>query len=118
MMKAFEAQQLLMEAVMAKAGAMTGIAPANTGALTYVKIGLGPEAFVPSEFKPSDGMPLMEAADEINRRLQSHIEHFLFRDTPMPARLLPVPGQRFAGAYDHLSRLAEWTSVDGGEDSE
>lgn len=116
MMKAFEAPQLLMEAVMAKAGAMTGIAPADTGALTYVKIGLGPEAFVPSEFKPSDGMPLMEAADEINRRLQSHIDHFLFRDTPMPARLLPVPGQRFAGAYDHLARIAEWTSSDGGED--
>lgn len=116
MMKAFEAPQLLMEAVMAKAGAMEGIASANTGALTYVKIGLGPEAFVPSDFKAGDGMPLMEAADEISRRLQSHIDHFLFRETPMPARLLPVPGQRFAGTYDHLARIAEWTSSDGGED--
>lgn len=118
MMKAFEAPQLLMEAVMTKAGAMEGIASAETSALTYVKIGLGPEAFVPSDFKVAEGMPLMEAADEINRRLQSHIEHFLFRDTPMPARLLPLAGQRFAGAYDHLARVAEWTSVDGGEDEE
>lgn len=116
MMKAFEAPQLLMEAVMTQAGAMAGIAAAPTSALTYVKIGLGPEAFVPSDFKASDGMPLMEAADEISRRLQSHIEHFLFRDTPMPARLLPLAGQRFAGTYDHLARVAEWTSVDGGED--
>ncbi|KQN78108.1 double-strand break repair protein AddB [Devosia sp. Leaf64] len=116
MMKAFEAPQLLMEAVMSGAGAMTGLAAAPASALTYVKIGLGPEAFVPTEFKPGDGRPIMEAADEINRRLQSHIEHFLFRDTPMPARLLPLAGQRFAGPYDHLSRVAEWTSVDGGED--
>lgn len=116
MMKAFEAPQLLMEAVMTQAGAMTGITAAPTSALTYVKIGLGPEAFVPSAFKASDGMPLMEAADEINRRLQSHIDHFLFRETPMPARLLPLVGQRFAGPYDHLARVAEWTSVDGGED--
>ena len=116
MMKAFEAPQLLMEAVMTQAGAMTGITAAPTSALTYVKIGLGPEAFVPSAFRASEGMPLMEAADEINRRLQSHIDHFLFRDTPMPARLLPLAGQRFAGPYDHLARVAEWTSVDGGED--
>lgn len=116
MMKAFEAPQLLMEAVMTKAGAMNGVPSAPASALTYVKIGLGPEAFVPSDFKASDGMPLMEAADEINRRLQSHIEHFLFRETPMPARLLPLAGQRFAGPYDHLARVAEWTSVDGGED--
>ena len=116
MMKAFEAPQLLMEAVMTQAGAMDGITAAPTSALTYVKIGLGPEAFVPSDFKASGGMPLMEAADEINRRLQNHIDHFLFRDTPMPARLLPLAGQRFAGPYDHLARVAEWTSVDGGED--
>ncbi|HWV20995.1 MAG TPA: double-strand break repair protein AddB, partial [Devosia sp.] len=116
MMKAFEAPQLLMEAVMTKAGAMTGIPAAPASALTYVKIGLGPEAFEPADFKAADGMPPMAAADEINRRLQSHIEHFLFRETPMPARLLPLAGQRFAGAYDHLARVAEWTQVDGGED--
>lgn len=116
MMKAFEAPQLLMEAIMSGAGAMTGLAAAPASALTYVKIGLGPEAFTPTDFKPGEGMPIMEAADEINRRLQSHIEHFLFRDTPMPARLLPLAGQRFAGPYDHLARVAEWTSTDGGED--
>jgi len=115
-MKAFEAPQLLLEALMVQAGAMTGVAPAPAGALTYVKIGLGPDAFQPFGFAPGDGMPLMEAADEIGRRLQSHIDYFLFRDTPMPARLLPLAGQRFAGAYDHLARVAEWTSVDGGED--
>jgi len=47
--------------------------------------------------------------------MQRHVVHFLFGDVPMPARLLPLPGQRFAGAYEHLARVAEWTAVDGEE---
>lgn len=118
MMKGFEAPQLLVEALMAKAGGMKPIAPALAGALTYIKIGLGPDAFVINDFVTEDGMDLMEAADEIGRRMQSHIDFFLMRETPMPARLLPLPTQRFAGTYDHLARLAEWSAVDGGEEGE
>ena len=115
-MQAFEVPQLLLEAQMAKAGTLRdGIAPAPTSALTYIKVGLGPDAFTAKPFIPAEGFDLMAAADEITARMQRHVELFLLRDTPMPARLLPLPGQRFAGAYDHLSRLAEWTAVDGGE---
>jgi len=115
-MKAFEAPQLPLEALMAKAGALDGIAPAPASALTYVKIGLGPEAFRPSGFALPEDMTLMQVADEVGRRMQAHIDYFLLRPTPLPARLLPLPAQRFAGAYDHLARVAEWTAVDGGED--
>jgi len=117
-MQAFEVPQLLLEAQMAKAGTLKGdITPASTSALTYIKVGLGPDAFTAKPFTPADGFDLMAAADEITARMQRHIEFFLMRDTPMPARLLPLPGQRFAGAYDHLARVAEWTAVDGGEDA-
>ena len=117
-MQAFEVPQLLLEAQMAKAGTLKdGIAPAPTSALTYIKVGLGPDAFTAKPFIPADGFDVMAAADEITMRMQRHVELFLLRDTPMPARLLPLPGQRFAGAYDHLSRLAEWTAVDGSEDA-
>jgi len=115
-MKAFEAPQMLLEAEMAEAGALPGIAPAQTSALTYIKIGLGPDAFNPKAFSPADGHDIMSAADEIGRRMQRHVELFLFKDTPMPARLLPVKGQRFPGAYDHLARTDEWTAVDEEED--
>lgn len=118
MMRGFEAPQLLVEALMARAGAMLPHVSGPASALTYIKIGLGPEAFVINDFVAENGMTLEAAADEIGRRMQSHIEFFLLRDTPMPARLLPLAGQRFAGPYDHLSRLAEWTAVDGGEDAE
>jgi ATP-dependent helicase/nuclease subunit B len=112
-MKGFEAPQLLLEAAMGAAGAMEGIGAASTSALTYVKVGLGPEAFVPKAFVLGDEFGLMDAADEAANRMQRHVDTFLFNDTIMHARLLPLPGQRFAGAYEHLARTAEWTAVDG-----
>jgi ATP-dependent helicase/nuclease subunit B len=115
-MKAFEAPQMLLEAQMAKAGAMAGVPAADASALTYIKIGLGPEAFAPKEFSLGEGHTIMSAADEIARRMQGHVDFFLFRDNPMPARILPLKGQRFPGAYDHLARMDEWTAVDEEED--
>lgn len=115
-MKAFEAPQMLLEAQMAKAGAMAGVAGADSSGLTYIKIGLGPDAFSPKSYSVAEGYTLMEAADEIGQRLQRHVDHFLFHDNPMPARILPLKTQRFPGAYDHLSRMAEWTAVDEEED--
>lgn len=115
-MQAFEVPQLLLEAQMGRAGALEGIGSADTSRLTYIKIGLGPEAFTPRDFIAAEGYDLMEAADELSRRMQGHIAHFLFNDAvAMPARLMPFKGQRFAGAYDHLARVAEWTAVDGEE---
>lgn len=116
-MKAFEAPQLPVEALMAKAGAMKAIAPASASALTYIKIGLGPEAFKPTPFAMGDGLDIMAAADEIWRRMQGHIDFFLMHETPLPARLLPLKTQRFAGPYDHLARVAEWSSADGEDES-
>ncbi|ODT69363.1 MAG: double-strand break repair protein AddB [Pelagibacterium sp. SCN 63-23] len=115
-MKAFEAPQLPVEALMAAAGGMDNIPAAPSSALTYIKIGLGPEAFRPSNFATSDGMDMMQVAAEIGQLMQGHIEFFLLRETPMPARLLPLKTQRFAGPYDHLSRMAEWTALDGEDD--
>jgi ATP-dependent helicase/nuclease subunit B len=115
-MRAFEAPQLLLEAAMAKAGALEGVTPADSSALTYVKIGLGPDAFQPKPFSLTSEHDVMSAADEIARRMQAHVDFFLFRDTPMPARLLPLKTQRFPGPYDHLSRMAEWTAVDDDEE--
>lgn len=111
-MKAFEAPQLLLEAQMAKAGALPEVPQADSSALTYIKIGLGPEAFNPKDFALGDGHTIMGAADEIARRMQAHVEAFLFNDLPMPARILPLKTQRYPGAYDHLARVDEWTAVD------
>ncbi|HEY4199365.1 MAG TPA: double-strand break repair protein AddB [Devosiaceae bacterium] len=117
-MVAFDAPQLLLEAAMARAGAFAAMAPAEASALTYIKIGLGPDAFQPSPFRPRDDFSLMEAAEEASRRMQRHVIEFLLSDIhPMHARIRPDTMARFAGAYDHLARTDEWTLVEG-DDSE
>jgi ATP-dependent helicase/nuclease subunit B len=119
-MKAYDAPQLLLEAAMLRAGAFPGITPGDTGALTYLKIGLGPSAFQVFPFRTRDDIGIMEAADEIWRRTQGHVEAFLVRgELAMPARLKPreSTGRRNRpGDYDHLARADEWTLTSGVDD--
>ncbi|MEO6011972.1 MAG: double-strand break repair protein AddB [Devosia sp.] len=119
-MKGFEAPQLLLEAAMARAGAFPNVPARDSSALTYIKIGLGPAAFVTTPFSLGKGVDLMEAVDEIARRTQGHIETFLIRDhLPMPARIRPraTSGRKpRPGDYDHLARTDEWTLTAGVDD--
>lgn len=114
--KAFEAPQMLLEAAMARGGGLAPVPPRDSSALRYIKIGLGPDAFIDKGFALAEGHTIMTAADEIVRRLQRHVDLFLLRQTPMPPRILPVRQQRFPGAYDHLMRMAEWTAVEDDEE--
>jgi ATP-dependent helicase/nuclease subunit B len=119
-MKDFDAPQLLLEAGMARAGYFPGIARRDSSALTYIKIGLGPAAFQVTPFRLRKGMTLMAAVDEIERRLQGHVDAFLMNDhLPMTARIRPrvITGRKsFPGAYDHLARTDEWTLTAGVDD--
>jgi ATP-dependent helicase/nuclease subunit B len=116
-MKDFDAPQLLLEAAMAREGVFPGIAKRDSSALTYIKIGLGPAAFQVMPFRLRKGMSLMEAVDEIERRLQGHVEAFLLSDRlPMTSRIRPkiITGRKsFPGPYDHLARTDEWTLTSG-----
>jgi len=115
-MRAYEAPQLLLEAHLVQLGGFNGIAASTPEALTYIKIGLGPEAFVPHEFALEKGVGLAEATDTAGRFLQSLIDAWLLRDDrAMTARIRPLIKQRFPGDYDHLARTDEWT-IDAGED--
>ena len=119
-MRAFDAPQLLLEAAMARAGAFTEIARRDSYALTYIKIGLGPAAFQIMPFKLRDGTSLMQAVDEIERRMQGHIDVFLLHDDlPMAARIRPRDSggrKPYPGDYDHLARTDEWTLTAGVDD--
>lgn len=119
-MRDFDAPQLLLEAAMARAGAFPQIDRLDSSALTYIKIGLGPEAFQVKPFKLRAGMNLMQAVDEIERRLQGHVEAFLLSDRlPMTARIRPndTTGRKpFRRDYDHLARTDEWTLTAGVDD--
>jgi len=119
-MTAFEAPQLLLEAAMARAGAFPEVKPRDSAALTYIKIGLGPAAFGVRPFSLRKGTSLSEAVDEIERRLQGHVEAFLIRGgLPLAARIRPraETGRKpRPGDYDHLARTDEWTLTAGVDD--
>lgn len=119
-MKAFDAPQLLLEAAMARAGVFPGLPARPTSALTYIKIGLGPQAFQLMPFRLRDGMSLDDMVDEIERRLQGHVDAFLLHDhLPMAARIRPRPStgrKPYPGDYDHLARTDEWTLTAGVDD--
>lgn len=109
-MTAFLAPQLPLTAALARAGGFAPDLAAPATALTYIKIGFGPDAFRPSDFRVEKGASLDEAVDETWRRMQAHVQALLLRDDlPMPARVLPQPRQAFRGPYDHLARIEEWT---------
>ncbi len=112
-MKNFEAPQLLLEAAMARAGALQKIPPGDIGALDYIKIGLGPQAFLLTPFKLREDHDLASAATEIVSRLRRHVAEFLLSDRyPMTARIRPDPGRRYRGEYDHLARTDEWMQLE------
>lgn len=114
-MQAYEAPQMLLEALLVRHGGFADVEPAPPEALTYIKIGLGPEAFVPTAFKPEEGLSLEEATTRAGNLLQALVDAWLLRDDrPMTARMRPASGQRFRGDYDHLARTDEW-SVSAGE---
>ena len=119
-MRDFDAPQLLLEAGMARAGYFPGIAKRSASALTYIKIGLGPAAFQVTPFRLRKGMTLTQAVDEIERRLEGHVEAFLLSDhLPMTSRIRPkiITGRKsFPGDYDHLARTDEWTLTAGVDD--
>jgi len=119
-MTGFEAPQLLLEAAMARAGAFADIPQRDTALLTYIKIGLGPNAFTIRPFSLRKDMPLMQAVGEIERRVQGHIQTFLIRgDLAMVARLRPRNEggrKQRPGDYDHLARTDEWTLTSGVDD--
>ncbi|HTN09837.1 MAG TPA: PD-(D/E)XK nuclease family protein, partial [Acetobacteraceae bacterium] len=118
-MRAFDAPQLLLEAAMANAGIFAEVGARATSELTYIKIGLGPAAFQVTPFKLPKGMVLMDAVDEIVRRMQRHVATFLLQDLPMTARVRPrveTGRKSFPGDYDHLARTDEWTLTAGVDD--
>jgi ATP-dependent helicase/nuclease subunit B len=119
-MRSYEAPQLLLEAAMAKAGRFApDVPPADSAALTYIKIGLGPAAFQITPFRLPPDTGLMDAADEIVRRLQGHVDALLLKQLPMVAHLKPkvVSGRRYQPRdYDHLARTDEWVRYSGVDD--
>lgn len=118
-MRELTAPQLLLEAAMVEQGVFSPVPSLAASALTYIKIGAGPEAFIVKPFAYAKESDIQGAIEATFNYLQRQIEAYLLHDDlPMAARTVPKPKQNYAGDYDHLARTGEWTLADEGEGEE
>ncbi len=96
--KAYD-KQLLLEAVMAEAGAFDGLAPAKVAEVAYIGLG-GTPKFARIAVGP-------ELIEETRDGLTELIEAYQSRMQGYTARRI-VESQSFGGDFDHLSRFGEW----------
>ncbi len=97
--KAFLAPQLLLEAEMLRQGAFGD--PREAEALIYVWFSGGRD---PGALEPVDVSLVAEAV----ARLKRYIVLFAKESTPYLPRLRPL-NLKYAGDYDHLARVREWS---------
>ena len=103
------ARQLPLTAVIAAAGGFEDLGPVEAGRLEYVGVtGAGPGG----EARPLDLAELSPAATR--EELAALIAAYDDPATPYPSRLRPA-FLSFAGDYDQLARLGEWSAT--GEDA-
>ena len=104
---------------MARAGAFGPDLAHETETMAYLKLSHGPDALVEKPFSSAEGMSLSAMIGETFMRFQRHVEVLLLSDRlAMTARVLPKPGQRFKGDYEHLARTEEWTLIDADDEQD
>lgn len=111
--------QLPLEAAIALAGGLQGIAPRGVGELAHVKLsgGRAPGDYKPVEIKRvKTVVPPEDLAARAFEALARRVARFDDPATPYLSRPHPQWLSR-AGDYDHLARVREWSAANGREDA-
>ncbi len=103
--KAHLAPQLSLEAAMLARGGFKGIDPLKPEDLIYIRISGGAEPGKICKIDEDASILAQQAAE----RLAKRIADFDRRSTGYESRVAPVRAD-FAGDYDHLARVQEWSS--------
>ncbi|MGB7431248.1 MAG: double-strand break repair protein AddB [Ahrensia sp.] len=104
--------QLTLEAALAQRGAFTEVGPRDTHRLTYLKLGSRGEV----EAKPD--IALSQDADLAGKawaNLVTLLDRFNDEDHPYLSQARPKKSN-YAGDYDHLARVLEWSAGDSDAD--
>ncbi len=100
------APQLPLEAAIAAAGGFPGLPPGRVGALTYWRLSGGTP---PGEILAASKGDPAQLAESALAGLQRLVAAFDDPATPYACQPRPDRAPRF-GDYDHLSRIAEWST--------
>ena len=109
--------QLALEAAALRAGAFSALGPLEADELLYVRLKPG------DRFKPEpvnnegkkNGKSAIELAEESIEQLTKFVTHLRSGRTGFASRLVPFMQSDYGGDYDHLARVAEWSTADAEE---
>jgi ATP-dependent helicase/nuclease subunit B len=115
--------QLSLEAAALKAGAFKGLKALETANLIYVRLRPGrnfKSETVNNETggrtKPEDRKPANALADESLGQLTKLTAALKSGAAGFRSRVAPFKDRDYAGDYDHLARVAEWSAADAGDE--
>ncbi len=112
--------QLALEAAALKAGAFKDVPPSHPQALLYVR--LKPGARFKSEAVNNEGSKSKETksadqlADESLAELRKLLSALLSGKHGFASRVIVQKERDYGGEYDHLARVAEWSTADSEEE--
>jgi ATP-dependent helicase/nuclease subunit B len=114
--------QLALEAAALVAGGFKGIGAVRPDDLLYVRLRPG-ERFTCDKVNNEGGRETarskpksaLELAQESLSQLTTFVNRLRAGDVGFASRLIPVMQSDFGGEYDHLARVAEWSTADAEE---
>lgn len=110
--------QLALEAAALRAGAFKSAGSTEPDELLYVRLKPG------DRFKPEiinneaakNGKSAMDLADESVEQLTKFVTVLKSGEAGYASRLVPFMQSNYGGEYDHLARVAEWSTADDEEE--
>ncbi|AJY45206.1 double-strand break repair protein AddB [Martelella endophytica] len=116
--------QLPLEAAALAAGAFKDVPALETKSLKYVRLRpghrFGVDALEKAETKKEAAITAEELASDALREFTRFVTALKTGKRPFASRLIPASARDFSGEYDHLARVAEWSTADdngeGGDD--
>jgi ATP-dependent helicase/nuclease subunit B len=114
--------QLALEAAALKAGAFKGMGPGHPQSLLYVRLKPGSRFKVETvnnensrakETKSAD-----QLADDALTELRKLLTALMSGRHGFASRLIVQKERDYGGEYDHLARVAEWSTADSEDDSD
>lgn len=114
--------QLALEAAALSAGGFKGLGPVHTDDLLYVRLRPG-ERFTCDKVNNEGGRETarskpksaLELAEEALGQLTTFVNRLRTGEVGFASRLIPAMQNNFGGEYDHLARVAEWSTADAEE---
>ncbi|TPW28399.1 double-strand break repair protein AddB [Pararhizobium mangrovi] len=114
--------QLALEAGVLQHHGFLDVAPLVPSALRYVRLKPGARLRVDRVDDKKDGKAETRSASELGDaalvQFSAFVQALASNEHGFASRLIPASARDFGGEYDHLARVAEWSTAEEGDDGD